>query len=284
MWEEEKVDGPPAIRSAQRPVEEAELDNLVDFINCLDEAESLPPVCVYASDLSTLPTVVIASTSSSPSELPRVDQSVQLNKIQSDIEKLSKDLKENWADIKKILKCNLSHAQSGGACVQAPQSAAPLLDVSSRTKVKPKLVDRSHNVIFEFAVGRKIELADCRRIGKYLQGQVKSRPLLVKLVSAWDRRLLLSTKFKLRGFTDAWIFLREDLAPEDRRTNNVKSKAVSGHLPSDITDECECMEKQLTMALNNHVNIVTYNARGFQSGSIFVKELLNDCDFRNIGC
>ena len=28
-------------RSAQRPVEEAELDDLVDFINCLDEAESL---------------------------------------------------------------------------------------------------------------------------------------------------------------------------------------------------------------------------------------------------
>ena len=37
---------------------------------------------------------------------------------------------------------------------------------------------------FEFAVGRKIESADCRRIGKYLQGQVKSRPLLVKLDSA----------------------------------------------------------------------------------------------------
>ena len=57
-------------RSAQRPVEETELDDLVDFINCLDEAESLPPVCVYASDLSTLPTAVIVSTSSSPSELP----------------------------------------------------------------------------------------------------------------------------------------------------------------------------------------------------------------------
>ena len=33
-------------RSTQRLVEEAELDDLVDFINCLDEAESLPPVCV----------------------------------------------------------------------------------------------------------------------------------------------------------------------------------------------------------------------------------------------
>ena len=38
------------------------------------------------------------------------------------------------------------------------------------------------------------------------------------------------------------------------------------------------MKKHLTMALNNHVSIVTYNAQGFQSGSIFVKELLNDCD------
>ena len=53
----------------------------------------------------------------------------------------------------------------------------------------------------------------------------------------WDRRLLLSSKFKLRGFADAQIFLREDLAPEDRKTKNAKSKAVSGHLPSNVTDE-----------------------------------------------
>ena len=38
-------------------------------------------------------------------------------------------------------------------------------------------------------------------------------------------------KFKLRGFTDTQIFLHEDLAPEDPKTNNAKSKAVSGHLP-----------------------------------------------------
>ena len=40
----------------------------------------------------------------------------------------------------------------------------------------------------------------------------------------------------------------------------------------------ECMGKQLTMAPNKHVSIVTYNAQGFQSGSVSVKELLNDCD------
>ena len=33
----------------------------------------------------------------------------------------------------------------------------------------------------------------------------------------------------------------------------------------------EYMGKQLTMALNKNVSIVTYNARGFQSGSVFVK-------------
>ena len=42
----------------------------------------------------------------------------------------------------------------------------------------------------------------------------------------------------------------------------------------------ECMEKQLTVALNNHVSIVTYNAWGFQSETIYVQEVLiyNDCD------
>ena len=66
----------------------------------------------------------------------------------------------------------------------------------------------------EFAVGRKIELADCRHLGKYSQDQVKSQTLLVKL---WDWQLLLNTKYRLRGFTDEQMFLHEDIPPEDQK-------------------------------------------------------------------
>ncbi len=50
------------------------------------------------------------------------------------------------------------------------------------------------------------------------------RPLLVKLVSEWDRRLLLSAKFKLKHFSSARVFLREDLPPEVRAARAQKRK------------------------------------------------------------
>ena len=77
---------------------------------------------------------------------------------------------------------------------------------------------------FEFAVGRKIKLVDCRRLGKFIPNQEKSRSLIVKLASVWDRRLLLNTKYKLRHFKGAQLFVRENRAPEDRKRNDAKSK------------------------------------------------------------
>ena len=43
-------------------------------------------------------------------------------------------------------------------------------------------------------------------------------------------------EFKLRGFTDARIFLHEDLAPEDRRTM-LNPRLYLG-ICLDVTDEC----------------------------------------------
>ena len=93
----------------------------------------------------------------------------------------------------------------------------------------------------------------------------------------WDRWLLLSNKYWLRGFTDAQIFLCEDL-PQEYLKYNI-TKYLHGHLPSNITDDGGMhRNKLLIITLNKHVRIVSYNARGFQSGFTFVKELLHDCD------
>ena len=82
-------------RTAQRSVEEAELEDLVDFVNCLDEAENLSTIAVNACDLSTLPTAVFGPSISVSSELPRVDYTDLLNAIQIKIETLSQDFKES---------------------------------------------------------------------------------------------------------------------------------------------------------------------------------------------
>ncbi len=43
------------------------------------------------------------------------------------------------------------------------------------------------------------------------------RPVILKLASAWDRRIVLSTVRKLKDYAVKRIFIREDLSPEVRQ-------------------------------------------------------------------
>jgi hypothetical protein len=45
--------------------------------------------------------------------------------------------------------------------------------------------------------GRTVDIADAFRIGKYNANQLRPRPVIVKLRSIWDRRLVLSSARKL---------------------------------------------------------------------------------------
>ena len=63
---------------------------------------------------------------------------------------------------------------------------------------------------FESVVGRKVTITDCRQIGRFSTESARSQPFLVKLVSVWDHRLLLSSKYKLKGFSEANLFVREE--------------------------------------------------------------------------
>ena len=56
--------------AAQRAVEDAKFEDLVDFVDCLDECEQLPSVSVSAKDLVLLPAAVAKPT-------PRSERSVE---------------------------------------------------------------------------------------------------------------------------------------------------------------------------------------------------------------
>ena len=132
------------------------------------------------------------------SESCGVVQSVQLKEIQDSIERLSQELKQSLIEVQNSLKLKQSPIQLSGPGGEGVTTGVPAKNV--RATLRPISVDRSRNVILfgvpenrnlldtenlvshalEFAVGRKIDLVDCRRLGKYSQGQKKSRPLLVK--------------------------------------------------------------------------------------------------------
>ena len=81
------------------------------------------------------------------------------------------------------------------------------------------LVDAKQQVdeILEFLTGKQIAIKDLFRLGHYKKKSgtpahaSRPRPVLIKLSTAWDWRIVLMTKRKLKSFRIAHLFLREDL-------------------------------------------------------------------------
>jgi len=71
--------------------------------------------------------------------------------------------------------------------------------------------------------GRPVEIADAFRAGKYDASQVRHRPIIVKLRSVWDKRLVLSNARKLSEITEyRHIGFAPDEPLETRRRNAMK--------------------------------------------------------------
>ena len=127
------------------------------------------------------------------------------------------------------------------------QPAAAVQTFPTRTSSPPP--DRSRNIIIsgiaenrddkvwraavvdvlQIAAGREVQIGDAFRLGGRYTAN-KTRPLLVKLHSAWDRRIILSGARNLAG-VDRFrrVFLSADEAPEVRRRNileRLKNKAA----------------------------------------------------------
>ena len=93
--------------------------------------------------------------------------------------------------------------------------------------------------------GRPVELGDACRVGKYNANQARPRPIIVKLRSVWDRRLLLSNARKLEEIPE---FRRIGFAPDEpletRRKNTMKRlhyKATQEGKHALISDAGDCL-------------------------------------------
>ena len=73
--------------------------------------------------------------------------------------------------------------------------------------------------MFEFLSGKQLHTKDMFPLGRLKKSQSSSsppRPLFIKLCTAWDRKLNLLRKSKLRDFHIKRLFLREDVAPNHK--------------------------------------------------------------------
>ena len=81
-------------------------------------------------------------------------------------------------------------------------------------------------------VGKDIPIKDLYRLGKQSRSEDVNhpRPVLVKFLTVWDRRLILLSKRKLKDFRLSRIFVRPDLSPEERRDRRQRSIAKPADL------------------------------------------------------
>ncbi len=176
-------------------------------------------------DAPTLPDIDIASNLSS--------SLVSLKELVVTAERLKDELASS-------VRAAITNLTSSGSSVSVPPKFKP------RSKAESPSSDRRSNIIlfglpekaslpetkslvdevFSFVVGREVNWRDAFRLGRRRipdndqLGDNSDPPplrlLLVKLVSERDKRLLLSAKHKLKNFTAARVFLREDTSPEVR--------------------------------------------------------------------
>ena len=82
--------------------------------------------------------------------------------------------------------------------------------------------------ICEYLSGKVVSIKDLFRLVKRPptgegSDPAHPRPVLVKLTTIWDKRLLLFSKQKLKAFRLSRIFVRPDLSPEERATRKYRN-------------------------------------------------------------
>ena len=185
------------------------IDSLRDSINELPAACSQPAVDLVKSNFDSINSLVVAA-----------------EKI---MDKLSSSLKTAVKDFTSI--GTLAKKQPVGSLLGHP----PL-----PKKVAVSQSDRSANIIvfglpesisldemkkdvddmLLFVTGKSVPWSDAFRLGRRVSSDTETmtrRPLLIKLCSVWDKRLVLAAKSKLKAYSVPKVFLREDLPLDVRR-------------------------------------------------------------------
>ena len=219
----------------------AHVDDILRAFNVLDSSDAIPTICCEASSLHRIP----------PLSLDPVAEQVHSNSqalqaLSSVIEGLDKKLSSFLVSgvsspVATGVQPGVSYAAAASS--ESPEASHPPSVVSRKCYVSqrpsPSADDRSCNVILfglpegrslveskkvvdeilELLSGKPIQIKDMFRLGKYVQPATSSsrpRPILIRLCTAWDRKLVLLRKASLRDFRIKRLFLREDVSPDHK--------------------------------------------------------------------
>ena len=241
--------------SEKRSQAAADLDDILVAFDKLDEIDKLPEIFCEAVDLVLLPPLVADSCT----ELVQRNSSV-LEAIEHKLDSLSIEISNFSSKMGNIESC-LAALPSHSSAFAPGNNVSPPPSSSFKPPTGPRLSnvlpDRRENLVvfgiresrslpetmdsvksmLEFLTGRSTPVKDMFRIGRIKKPggdeptTSRPRPILLKLVSPWDRRLVLANRSNLKHYSVKGIFVREDLSPEarqQRRENLAARRSTSG--------------------------------------------------------
>ena len=262
--------------SDRRSQLEANLADLLGAFDILDSSDSLPTISCEATSLLRLP----------PLSLDPVAEQVESNsQALKSLSSVIERLKEKLSNF--LLSGSPSHTATGsqpGMSYAAAASSSPPPETSKSPPVIARknsvshcssANDRSCNVvlfglpegrslveskkvvdeILEFLSGKSIQIKYMFRLGKSISQTTSSRPrpVLIKLCTAWDRKLVLLHKSSLKDFHIKRLFLREDVPPEHKlRVRKVVSSLHSSDLNQGSSTTAISHPSPSTVALTPH--------------------------------
>jgi len=235
--------------STSRAAHEAEIDDILVIFDMLDVHNTLEGYLFVGTNLSVLPKF-------GPEEMniaAVTDRQVHMEEAVRELSSNISALKPDSAEIEQRL-CVFEAAISSqlekltALADQLTATATLVKDFGSPVRhsyshSNESTRDRSANVVvfgvnessdmsvwrqsvvnaFRHVLGHDVSVDDMFRIGRFAAGKI--RPIIVRLHSAWDRRLLLSGAFKLKSF-DEKIFVVPDEPLQVRRKRQLQRLKV----------------------------------------------------------
>ncbi len=82
----------------------------------------------------------------------------------------------------------------------------------------PQLWREKIDDVLKHVMGRPVDIVDLYRVGgRYRNERTRPRPVIVKLRSVWDHRLILASRHELKNYQPGNIFINPDEALDVRR-------------------------------------------------------------------
>lgn len=256
-----KIDGNPLLMdrrgSTTRPAQEAELDDILGLLDLLDEQRLLHDVQFVAAELDRLPKFGPEELNVCAVVDRQQKSDAVVSRLSNEVEQLKQALHTDsppfaagqevftsaMVEIQKRIDAFHSSVNSridhlNSVCTQLNISVNANAINATNNTVHDE-TDRSLNMIvfgvaesrevslwkskvddiLKFVVGREVEISDAFRLGKF--NSDKTRPILVKLRSVWDKRLILKTSWKLKSYSER-IFVGPDEPLEMRRRRTLE--------------------------------------------------------------